>query len=195
MQRLRSAELVAATITFLVAINAPTHAQERDQDLDVVFLRWTPGASPLAIDPVFAGEPALSSDEQQRLGDVLEGGGTVVVSAVCSTGDATEGRQRMVIVLRGPINPEKPVNLRTFGPRDRDAIIVQGSHPKAWWWARPDLGSNFGQMVHLRADEKDPLRTLYTVDLASGGTKTGVAYIWDKRRWESWLQMPEDSPR
>jgi hypothetical protein len=163
-------------LLFGSAFGATASAGDQQHDLDVIFLRWVPGTSPLALDPSLRGEPVLTAEEQKLLRQELDDVGSVVVTEMCRVGDGPE-RRRLLVVLRSPV--EKEVPLRQLGPDDKDARYIQGPVLGKAWNVFPWSGSR-DERVRLSPDPADPRRTLYAIDLVGGGQKSGVAVVWGK---------------
>jgi hypothetical protein len=158
-------------------------ARAGDQALEVVFVRWEPGAAPVVVAPSAgsSGEAFahLTPEELARLHTLGVGGRLEVTEATVvsgrGSGAAAAGgtpRARVVVVLSEQLRTS-PVALRV--PDRTNLLYLQR---EADWLAFPSDAATLDRTVTLEVANHTRFHTWYTVDLATGARSGGTAIVW-----------------
>jgi len=178
--------LVGALACWTFYVPALVHTYERaktDQDVEVVFVQWTP--SPGRLEVVGDRASHLSTPERaqlQALGvsgtvRVVEDGlfglsGERVYRLPAGTETGKSRRGRVVIVMKRQL--ETPLDLPQ--PQGGEVIYVQGDKD---WTRFPATGPELKRTIRLEVARHTVTQTQYSVELANGGRVGGTAYEWE----------------
>lgn len=170
--------------TFYVPALVQTYELAKtDQDVEVVFVQWTPRPGRLEV----VGDRAshLSTAERAQLQGlgvsgtlrVVEDGlfgfsGERFYQLPVGTETGKPRRGRVVVVMKRQL--ETPVDLPQ--PHGGEVIYVQGDKD---WTRFPATGPELKRTVRLEVARHTATHTWYSVELANGGRSGGTAYVWE----------------
>ena len=150
------------------------------QQLEVVFIRWVPGAQPLSTDTLPSSERAASIGGRPSLQpadmDALQKAGLTGTVSISGGGTFGEGkRSRLLIVMSRQLS-SSPVELKQ--PDRTQAIYVQSGQV----WQQFPADSRLSRLtVRLEIANHTQLQTWFLVETATGGRIGGTAYIWPQQ--------------